>query len=231
MSIEVITGNIFTSNAQTLVNPVNCEGVMGAGLALECRLRYPEMFERYQQLCTEELLAPGKLWLYKGKERWVLNFPTKQSWKQPSRFSYLEQGLNNLVESFQLRGISSIALPLLGADKGGLDADKVLLLMQEALIPVAKVIPVSIYRYHPKATDDLFEQFVQLFSQYSLQELKTQTSISLKRLEAVQQAIEQGNLCQLNQLASVPGVGIKTLEQLFQFCLQQPPPTTASLFE
>ncbi|MEE2003037.1 macro domain-containing protein [Alkalimonas sp. MEB108] len=229
MSLDVITGNIFTSNAQTLVNTVNCEGVMGAGIALECRFRYPEMFARYQQLCSDGLLTPGKLWLYKGPERFVLNFPTKNSWKQPSHWSYVTQGLENLASSYRQRGITSIALPLLGADKGGLPADQVLQKMQEHLLPMAAEIPVHIYCYDPCAKDDLYDQLAALFTNHSLQALKQQTSISIKRLEAIKNVLEEGSICQLNQLAKVPGIGIKTLESLFQFSRQQPP-QTASLF-
>ena len=66
MTVKILTGNIWNSKAQTIVNTVNCEGVMGAGIALECRLRYPTMFERYKELCDTNLLQPGLLWLYKG---------------------------------------------------------------------------------------------------------------------------------------------------------------------
>jgi O-acetyl-ADP-ribose deacetylase (regulator of RNase III) len=229
MAINVIEGNIFTSTAQTLVNTVNCEGVMGAGIALECRLRYPDMFERYQQFCTSGQLAPGKLWLYKASDRWVLNFPTKLQWKLPSKLSYLEQGLANFVQTFEQRGISSIAFPLLGADRGGLDKEQVLALMQKTLAPVAACIPVEIYLYRPDATDDLFGLFASKLQHLDAQQLKLQTGITLKRLETLQQAVASGRYAQINQLADLPGIGLKTLEQVFQYC-QQPPPTNNSLF-
>ena len=81
MSIEVITGNIFTSTCQTIVNTVNCVGVMGAGIALECRFRYPEVHKKYISLCNENKIEIGLLWVYKSPKRWVLNFPTKKHWK------------------------------------------------------------------------------------------------------------------------------------------------------
>ena len=94
MTIRIITGNIWNSKAQTIVNTVNCEGVMGAGIALECRLRFPEMFNKYKEVCEKGLLKPGLLLLYKSDERWILNFPTKTSWKLPIEESWAKNLLN-----------------------------------------------------------------------------------------------------------------------------------------
>ena len=83
-------GNIFNTEAQTIVNTVNCVGVMGAGIAYEFRLRYPQMFEKYRTLCdpnNPNRLTVGKLWLYQGNDRLILNFPTKTHWKMPSKWN------------------------------------------------------------------------------------------------------------------------------------------------
>ena len=90
-NIQIIKGNIFNTTAQTIVNTVNCVGVMGKGIALVFKLRYPNMFEQYQNYCSQHLIMVGKLWLYKGEidEPWVLNFPTKTHWKLPSEYSYI----------------------------------------------------------------------------------------------------------------------------------------------
>lgn len=71
MSVQIVTGNIFTSECQTIVNTVNCVGVMGAGIALECRLRYPEMHDKYIALCTERKINIGLLWIYKSQKMGV----------------------------------------------------------------------------------------------------------------------------------------------------------------
>ncbi|WP_419569581.1 macro domain-containing protein [Rheinheimera sp.] len=218
MAIQHITGNIFTSTAQTLVNTVNCEGVMGAGLALECRLRFPAMFERYQQLCADGLLVPGKLWVWRSEQRWVLNFPTKNSWKHPSRLDYLEQGLDKLVSSWQTQGIKSLALPLLGTDKGGLPLEKVITLMQNKLAELAKQIPVQIYHYDAKASDDLFQEFAAQLLASDSQSLKKATGISTDKIAKMDAAIRGGKIYQLNQLADIDGIGEKTLEKLFRYC-------------
>ena len=92
-NITYIKGNIFQSDKQTIVNTVNCVGVMGKGVALGFRLRYPEMYEKYKVFCQNKQLTVGKLWLYKpdNDSQWVLNFPTKIHWKYPSKMEYLER--------------------------------------------------------------------------------------------------------------------------------------------
>ena len=105
MTIQIITGNIWNSKAQTIVNTVNCEGVMGAGIALECRLRFPEMFSKYKEICEKGLLEPGLLLLHKNDQRWILNFPTKTLWKLPSKEEYLHTGLIKFKNTFKEKGI------------------------------------------------------------------------------------------------------------------------------
>lgn len=125
---------IFDSNAQTLVNTVNCVGVMGKGLALEFKNRYPAMFDKYKSFCDKGVFKPGVLWIYKAEDgKWILNFPTKVDWKNPSELSYIREGLKKFVEIWEEKGIKSIAFPLLGCKNGGLDPDDVIPLMERYL--------------------------------------------------------------------------------------------------
>lgn len=148
--MEIIEyGDIFESKAQTLVNTVNCVGVMGKGLALRFKENYPEMFSAYADICQKGLLDIGKLWLYKTDVRWILNFPTKYDWRLPSKETYLEQGLQKFVDTYEQREISSIAFPLLGASNGSLDPDISLSIMTRYLQHLK--IPVTIYlNYRPQ---------------------------------------------------------------------------------
>lgn len=222
MSITIVTGNIFTTPCRVIVNPVNCVGVMGAGLALECRLRFPDMFKRYQQLCQDDLLKVGKLWLAKpNPERWVLNFPTKTDWKAPSKKEYIELGLAKFAATYQSIGIESIAFPLLGADRGGLPMDQVEQMMQTALRPVANHIDIEIYRYDAKAFDELFATFSDKLNQIDITLMARATGVSIKRLETLKYAVTSGAYYQLNQLIHEPGIGPKTLESIYQFLTQQ----------
>ena len=122
---------MFKSSAQTLVNTINCVGAMGKGIALEFKKRYPAMYDRYRQLCKNGLIQTGKLWLYKADDgKWILNFPTKRHWRNPSKVEYIEQGLDKFVKTYKEKGIISIAFPMLGCSNGGLDKNEILPIMQ-----------------------------------------------------------------------------------------------------
>lgn len=212
--IEIIKGNIFTTNRQVIVNTVNCVGIMGAGLALECRLRYPEMFIKYQELCDKKQIDIGKLWIYKTPQRWILNFPTKLHWKNPSKIDYLHAGLEKFMATYQERGIESIAFPLLGADRGGLDSEQSLNVMKEYLQYAE--IPIEIYLYDPKAPDDLFQKVKNKLKNKTIEELVLLTGLRRNYIEKLCLAMESEDICQLNQLANVKGIGIKTVEKVFE---------------
>ncbi|GCE05775.1 macro domain-containing protein [Dictyobacter aurantiacus] len=126
-------GDIFTSPAQVLVNPVNCQGVMGKGLALEFKKRYPEMFRSYQRQCQEGTMRIGHPTLYTDSTPWILNFPTKDKVRADSRLEYIEQSLCYLVERQQELGVHSIAFPKLGAGLGRLSWSEVGPLMVDFL--------------------------------------------------------------------------------------------------
>lgn len=133
--------SILTSQAQTVVNTVNTIGVMGKGLASAFKSRYPEMFKAYRKLCQDGLLDIGKLWLWKGPDQWVLNFPTKKHWRAPSKLEYVETGLQKFVEQYEQRGITEIAFPRLGCGNGGLDWVEVRPLMELYL----RKLPITVY--------------------------------------------------------------------------------------
>lgn len=114
--------SIFDSRADTLVCPVNCVGVMGNGLALAFRNRCKGLYEAYRGACLNGELEPGKLWLYTpscGPR--VLCFPTKTTWRLPSKREYIAAGLATLVDGYKERNIKRIAIPPLGCGQGQLD--------------------------------------------------------------------------------------------------------------
>ena len=133
--------SILTSQAQTVVNTVNTVGVMGKGLASAMKAKYPEMFKKYQKICKEKGLEIGQLWLWKGPDRWILNFPTKKHWRRPSELAYIEAGLKKFVAQFEERGIREIAFPRLGCGNGGLDWDDVRPIMESYL----SALPILVY--------------------------------------------------------------------------------------
>ena len=133
--------SLLESSAQTLVNTVNCVGVMGKGIARAFKEREPEMFSAYKRICDEKLLEPGKLWLWKGSDQWVLNFPTKIHWRYPSKIEWIEVGLAKFVSNYSHLGIREISFPRLGCGNGGLDWSNVRPLMEHYL---AK-LPIHVY--------------------------------------------------------------------------------------
>jgi len=132
--IRYVRGDIFKSRAQTLVNPVNTVGVMGAGLAREFSRHYPGILNRYKEFCRQGVLKIGTLWVYRSAwDRWVLCFPTKKDWREPSKLEYIEAGLKKLVDTYEARGITDIAIPKLGCGLGGLSWGDVRPLMEKHL--------------------------------------------------------------------------------------------------
>ena len=216
-NIKIVRGNIFNTKAQTVVNTVNCVGVMGKGIALVYKLRYPQMFDIYQDYCKRHLISIGKLWLYKGDgtDPWVLNFPTKFHWKYPSKIEYIEQGLKKFVDTYDKCGITSVAFPMLGTHNGGLDKDAVRALMINYLSQCN--IPIEIYDYDPMASDDLFETFKEKWFSIPSNELKKVTQIRQKKqIDIIDNALRCDNLKSMISLISYPGIGIKTMERCFK---------------
>lgn len=127
MIIIKMEGSIFDQGAEAIVNPVNCVAVMGKGLALQFKNRYPDMFREYVDDCRKGLVALGKINFYpRPKEelplRYIVNFPTKFDWRDSSSLRAIDEGLQELkrdvVYSFE---VNSIAIPPLGCGLGGLN--------------------------------------------------------------------------------------------------------------
>jgi O-acetyl-ADP-ribose deacetylase (regulator of RNase III) len=144
--LEVRTGDLFTSGARTLVNPVNTAGVMGAGLAAEFRRRFPDLDADYRRRCAAGQLRLGQPYLYRTSAGvQVINFPTKGHWRQPSQLADLDQGLAYLVAHAADWQLGSVAVPTLGAGLGGLSWELVGLLLYRHLHGLGLGVPVLLY--------------------------------------------------------------------------------------
>lgn len=220
-NLKFIKGNIFNSKAQSIVNTVNCVGVMGKGIALVFKLRYPKMFDLYSEYCKNKLIGIGKLWLYKEEENapWVLNFPTKFHWKYPSKMEYIEKGLSKFVETYKDKGIASVAFPLLGTHNGGLDKQEVLSVMNQYLGQCD--IPIEIYEYDPLAPDDLFEMFKRKWNLIPAEAKKETTGIrTQKQIDTINNAVNSDSVKSMITLIEYEGVGIKTMEKCFKLVMK-----------
>lgn len=120
--IKVDIGDIFESQAQTLVNTVNCVGVMGKGIALGFRKRFPDMYENYVARCNAHQVKLGQPYLYRRlMPPWILNFPTKEHWRSVARLQDVVRGLYHLENHYKEWGITSLAVPPLGCGEGQLE--------------------------------------------------------------------------------------------------------------
>lgn len=121
--IESGCGSILHAPVDALVNTVNTVGVMGKGIALQFKKKFPEVFASYAQACSLGEIAIGKMHVVVRAKApiFIVNFPTKKHWKHPSKIEYIEAGLRALVEVVRERKVRSIAIPQLGCGNGGLD--------------------------------------------------------------------------------------------------------------
>lgn len=103
------------------MNPVNCVGVMGAGLARQFRDKYPKNYVAYSIACANKECTIGTVFPFKENGKLIVNFPTKNDWRFPSRIEYIEKGLPSLLAVLAYNNIKSVAIPQLGCGLGGLN--------------------------------------------------------------------------------------------------------------
>lgn len=231
--IELKKGNIFTTECEVIVNTVNCVGVMGAGIAYEFKLRFPEMFKKYKKLCNDKQLDIGLLWLYNIPNSTnhftrVLNFPTKKDWKLPSKETFLELGLQKFVETYQEKNIQSIAFPYLGAGRGGLSAEISLQIMQKYLSNLP--IKIEIWEYDPNAEDDLYQNFKHIFLNVTIQDIIQFSGLKADKIQIIQENLHNNNIKNISGLANIKGIGSATLEKSFLFTQNYQKSLSNSLF-
>lgn len=165
--VSVIKGNIFGTQCECVVNTINCVGFMGKGIALEMSMRYPEMEQKYKELCTLKKIKIGKLWMYCPTDlrKKVLNFPTKYDYKFPSKMEYIEQGLQFFVKHYKEYGIKSIAFSMLGATNGKIPPEQSLSLMKKYLDDIEDLhIEIYINDQDSLVRDNVFNEFLNYLS-------------------------------------------------------------------
>lgn len=142
-----VEGDMLVSGTEALVNPVNCVGVMGKGLALQFKKKFPDYFASYKQACDDGGVRLGRVTSYKGvAAEKLVSFPTKNHWKDLSNYVSIDLGLASLAELIERENIQSIAIPMLGCGEGRLAWPEVRDLMLRRL---SHLNHVSIYIYGP----------------------------------------------------------------------------------
>ena len=164
--IEYKNGDILREDVEAIVNTVNCVGIMGRGLALQFKNKFPQNFKEYQLACTNKEVQLGKMFVHQTGQlinpKYIINFPTKGHWKQNSKIEDISNGLDDLITIIEKYSIKSIAIPPLGSGLGGLDWNQVKKLIEEKLKninctiilfePLEQKIEKSITKEIPKMT-------------------------------------------------------------------------------
>jgi predicted Zn-dependent protease with MMP-like domain len=187
---------------------------MGAGLALEFRLRVPEMYVLYKEKCASREIKIGEYWIYDRPNRIgkkILNFPVKKGFNHPSRWEYIIDGLRYFVENYRKDNITSIAMPTLGSRLGKLDDQGVLIMMQEDL----QNLPITIEIYR-KCEQDRFTKWVKrLISEMTLSEISKEFGLSTSKSEQIKVRVTQAFL--LSDLVVFHKMSIRLVQALYDF--------------
>ena len=166
---------------------------------------------------AKSFLSPVYLNYDNSEDKKILNFPTKYDWKYPSKKEYLHKGLQKFIETYKQKGITSIAFPLLGAQKGGIDSNESL----EIMISYLKNcdIDIEIWHFDPTAKDDLYEEFKSIFYEIDDQTIKSESGIRIDIVKKIRTALDNPKINSLSGLLTVKGVGDTSLEKMFKYIL------------
>ncbi len=154
MGVITVQGDLLKQyDVDAVVNTVNCVGVMGKGIALQFKKKWPENFKAYANGCESGIVKPGKMFIFNlgalATPRYIVNFPTKNHWKGKSQVEFIQDGLKDLIDQIKILKISSIAVPPLGCGNGGLDWQQV----KPVIINAFSTIPdVEVRLFEPVAT-------------------------------------------------------------------------------
>jgi O-acetyl-ADP-ribose deacetylase (regulator of RNase III) len=151
MPIEITRGDLLAQDVEAIVNTVNTVGVMGKGIAYQFKKKWSENCKAYEKACKAGDVRVGKMFVHElgrlsgVRPYFIINFPTKAHWRSPSKLSYIEEGLQDLVRVIRDYQIRSIALPPLGCGNGGLDWNIVKPIIIEALKPLEQIVQIKLF--------------------------------------------------------------------------------------
>lgn len=223
MAYKEVKGNIFNSDAMAVVNTVNCVGAMGKGIALDFKLRFPEMFKEYQKICFKHILKPGQILPYRKSKPIILNFAIKDDWKEPSKVEWVEETLQKFVLNYKTMGITSIAFPWMGAMNGGIPLETIKELTRKYLSNLPD-IDIEVYDFDPDVPCHLYKalQKIVFNNEFSIESLASMSDIKTRYWIKIIDAVRDENTKSINNLCHyiVEGkriIGKTNIERLFVF--------------
>lgn len=153
-------GNLLEDPAEALVNTVNTVGVMGKGMALQFKQAFPDVYKQYEKDCKADKVHIGKMHVVSVEgivnPKYIINFPTKKHWRNPSQLQYIESGLEDLIYSLHKLNIHSVAIPPLGCGNGGLDW----LIVREKIISAFEDQQIHVSIYEPAGSPPVSQTIV-----------------------------------------------------------------------
>ena len=206
-----------------IVNTVNCVGAMGKGVALDFKLRFPDMFREYQKICFKHLLKPGQILPYTKSTPIILNFAIKDDWKDPSRVEWIEETLQKFVAKYHALGITSVAFPWMGAMNGGLPFETIQRLTRKYLSELDD-IEIEVYDFDPDVPCALYNSLKHIISNqiFTPHELENMSQIKVRYWEKIFNAVNDDKTKSINNLCNYVEdgkriIGKTNIERLFIF--------------
>lgn len=210
--IKYYDGTVFNTDAKAIVNTVNCTGVMGAGIALEFMLRYPDMFEEYKTFCSDGKYLPGRVKYHVARDLTIINFSTKWHFKYPSKIEWIESGLIDFCKTYKDHNITSVAFPKLGTNNGGLNWDDVKWLMEKYLSKVDAEVYICLDKNpNPEGVE---KDMLDMFNNMSIDGISSVVKLNKNQLEALKKNRPFGRFW---QIGNTEKIGIKTYSNIFRF--------------
>ena len=211
--IYLSDNTVFDVDADCIVNTVNCDGFMGKGLALEFAVRYPALEKMYKDDCARGKVKVGNINLYDMGRIKIINFPTKNHFKYPSKLNWIENGLIDFANKYKLMSIKRVAFPILGGANGGLNHDEVLYLMDKYLSNVD--IEVVICKSKNRSNQD--EKLIKNLNAINIFELKDDLRLNEEQMDSIIKAKKE--IYFFSELLKYPKIGIQTYKKLYSYLL------------
>lgn len=225
--IKYSSGTVFNSGCNAMVNTVNCLGIMGAGIALEFKLRYPLMFLEYKEKCRNKQVIIGNVDYWKGNNGdIIINFPTKYDFRYPSRLDWIENGLINFVKTYKKMNLKSVAFPKLGVSHGELSWMEVQKIMERHLSSLEIDVIICLDETRKPEGQEL--EMVNAFNNILTGKLSSKVRLNRKQLEKLDSCRP---ISRFRDLQEIESIGTGTYERLFEYFYSEFKPDTYEEFK